>query len=82
MHGLRRNGDEFQCFAECSKGRAQVLLGVGRVGLVPAHMNPSQADLQAAVVVMAELESTSNRTFRVVVQPKVVFQVCCLCITK
>ena len=76
MHGLRRDGDELQCLAEGSKGRTQVSLGVARVGLVPAHMNPSQANLQAAVVFMAELESTSNRTLRVVVQPKVVFQMC------
>lgn len=76
VHGLRRDDDELQGLAECSKSRTKVSLSVGRVGFVPAHMDPSQADLQAAVVFMAELESTGNRTFRVIVQPKVVFQMC------
>lgn len=40
---------------------------------MPAHMDASQADLQAAVVFVAKLESTGDGMLRGVVQPKVVF---------
>lgn len=75
VNGLRRDDLEFQCLAERSECRAEVPFSIGRVGLVPAHVNPSEAELQSAVVFVAELEGASDGALGIVVQTEVVLQV-------
>ena len=82
MHRLTFNAPKFQRLVERSKCSPQVSLGVGRVRVMSAHMNPSQPDLHAAIVYVTELDGMRNGTLRIAVQSEIVFQVCFQAVTE
>lgn len=76
VYGLRCDDLKLHRFAEGSESGVEVLLRVGGVDLVPPHVDSSQPHLQAPVIFMAELQSSSDRVLRFVIQPEIVFQMC------